>query len=142
MATIDGFLLGGRPDSEGCADHGAAIAYRLRAPCQVSRSDEIDGWIVESVVGKSTIVARSPQALNRREAIAAGTENIQRYLDLLSYERFTVSELEGVGTGHVLLYARDNLRIVEIMATSGCVTTAPLVHFAPRPSDAATRCAL
>lgn len=118
MATMDGFLLGGRPDSEGCADHKAAIAYRLRAPCQVSRSDEIDGWIVESVAGKSTIVARSPQALNRIEAIAAGTENIQRYLDLLSYERFTVSELEGVGAGHVLLYTRGNRRVVEIMATT------------------------
>jgi hypothetical protein len=121
MATIDGFLLGGRPDSEGCADHGAAIAYRLRAPCQVSRSDEIDGWSVESAVGKSTIVARSPQALNRREAIAAGTESIQRYLDLLSYERFMVSELDGVGAGHVLLYTQGNRRIVEIMATSDLV---------------------
>lgn len=86
MATIDGFLLGGRSDLEGYADHGAAVAYRLRAPCQVSRSDKIDGWIVESVAGKSTIVARSPQSLNRREAIAAGTESIQRYLDFLSYE--------------------------------------------------------
>jgi len=143
MATIDGFLLGGRPDSEGCADHGAAIAYRLRAPCQVSRSDEIDGWIVESVVGKSTIVARSPQALNRREAIAAGTENIQRYLDLLSYERFTVSELEGVGTGHVLLYARDNLRIVEIMATSdlgmGVSVTAAVYDYEGNPKPTPPR---
>lgn len=118
MATIDGFLLGGRPDAEGRADHGAAIAYQLRAPCQVSRSDEIDGWSVESAVGRSTIVARSPQALNRREVIAAGTESIQRYLDLLSYERFAVSELDGVGSGHVLLYTQGSRRIVEIMATS------------------------
>lgn len=118
MATVDGFLLGGRPDSEGCADHGAAIAYRLRAPCQVSRSDEIDGWSVESAAGKSTIVARSPQALNRRDVIAAGTESIQRYLDLLSYERFAISELDGVGAGHVLLYMQGNRRTVEIMATS------------------------
>lgn len=118
MATIDGLLLGGRPDSEGCADHGAAIAYRLRAPCQVSRSDEIDGWSVESAADKSIIVARSPQALNRRDTIAAGTESIQRYLDLLSYERFTVSELDSVGAGHVLLYTQGNRRIVEIMATS------------------------
>lgn len=118
MATVDGFLLGGRAGPEDRADHGAAIAYRLQAPCQVSRSDEIDGWIVESIAGKSTIVARSPQPLNRREAIAAGTESIQRYLDFLSYERFTVSGLDGVGTGHVLLYTKDNRRIAEIMATS------------------------
>ncbi|MFC4761844.1 hypothetical protein [Dyella koreensis] len=84
----------------------------------MNRSDEIDGWSVESAVGKSTIVARSPQTLNRREVIAAGTENIQRYLDLLSYERFAVSELDGVGAGHVLLYTQGNRRIVKIMATS------------------------
>lgn len=118
MATIDGFLLGGRPDSEGGTDHGAAIAYRLRAPCQVSRSDDIDGWIVESAAGKSTIVARSAQTLDRRETIAAGTESIQRYLDLLSYERFKVSELAGIGGGHVLLHTEGDRRIVEVMATS------------------------
>lgn len=121
MATIDGFLLGGRPDSKGHADHGAAIAYSLRAPCQVSRSDEIDGWIVESAVGKSTIVARSTQAIGRQEAIAAGTECIQRYLDLLSYERFKVSELAGIGGSHVLLYTEGNRRVVEIMATDDLV---------------------
>jgi hypothetical protein len=121
MATIDGFLLGGRPDSEGHAGHGAAIAYSLRAPCQVSRSDEIDGWIVESAVGKSTIVARSTQAIGRQEAIAAGTECIQRYLDLLSYERFKVSELAGIGGSHVLLYTEGNRRVVEIMATDDLV---------------------
>lgn len=94
MATIDGFLLGGRPESPSDTDYGAGIAYRLRAPCQVSRSDEIDGWTVESAAGKSTIVARSPQPVDRRQAIAEGTESIQRYLDLLSYERFKVSELD------------------------------------------------
>lgn len=121
MATIDGFLLGGRPDSEGCVDHGAAIAYRLRAPCRVSRSEEIDGWIVESTVGKSTIVARSTQAIGRLETIAAGTECIQRYLDLLSYERFEISELAGIGDRHVLLYTEGNRRIVEVMATDDMV---------------------
>ncbi len=120
MATIDGLLLGGRSELEEGADFGAAIAYRLRAPCQVSRSDEIDGWIVESAVGKPTIVARSTQALGRREAIAAGTECIQRYLDLLSYERFKVSELAGIGGSHVLLYTEGNRR-VEIMATDDLV---------------------
>lgn len=120
MATIDGLLLGGRSELEEGADFGAAIAYRLRAPCQVSRSDEIDGWIVESAVGKSTIVARSTQALDRREAIAAGTECIQRYLDLLSYERFKVAELAGIGGSHVLLYTEGNRR-VEIMATDDLV---------------------
>ena len=121
MATIDGFLLGGRPDSEGHANHGAAIAYSLRAACQVSRSDEIDGWIVESAVGKSTIVARSTQAIGRQEAIAAGTECIQRNLDLLSYERFKVCELAGIGGSHVLLYTQANRRVVEIMATDDLV---------------------
>lgn len=121
MAWIDGFLLGGRPRSEGDADHGAAVAYRLRAPCQVSRSDVIDGWTVESSAGKSTIVARTPQPLDRKEAIAAGTESIQRYLDLLSYERFNVSELAGVGSGHVLLYTTADRRVVEIMATDDLV---------------------
>jgi hypothetical protein len=48
MATIDGLLLGGRPDSEGCADHGAAIAYRLAAAgiaehCQVASEEAI--WV-------------------------------------------------------------------------------------------------
>lgn len=117
MATIDGFLLGGRSESLGSADHDAAIAYRLRAPCQVSRSDDIDGWTVESAEGKSTIVARSPQALDKREVIAAGTESIQRYLDLLSYERFKTSELAGVGSGHVVLYTDANRRIMELLAT-------------------------
>lgn len=118
MATIDGLLLGGRPDLEGCAGHGAAIAYRLRAPCQVSRCDEINGWSVESAAGKSTIVARSTQALDRREAVESGTESIQRYLDLLSYEQFKVSELVGVGGSHILLYTEGNRHIVEIMATN------------------------
>jgi len=121
MATIDGLLLGGHPDSEDSAGHGAAIAYRLRAPCQVSRSDDIDGWSVESVVGKSTIVARSPQALGKREAIEAGTECIQRLLDLLSYERFKVSELAGIGGSHVLLYTEGNRHVVEIMATDDLI---------------------
>lgn len=117
MATIDGFLLGGRPDSEGSADYRAAIAYRLRTPCRVSRSDDIDGWIVESAAGKSTVVARSTQALGRRDAIESGTESIQRYLDLLSYEQFNISELAGVGSNHILLYMEEKRRIVEIMAT-------------------------
>lgn len=121
MATIDGFLLGGRPDSEGCADYGAAIAYSLRTPCQASRSDEIDGWIVESAAGKSTIVARSTQAIGKREVIAAGTECIQRYLDLLSYERFKVSELAGIGDSHVMLYTDGNRRVVEVMVTDDLV---------------------
>ncbi|HET7662949.1 MAG TPA: hypothetical protein VFK31_04845 [Rhodanobacteraceae bacterium] len=121
MATIDGFLLGGRPDSEGCADYGAAIAYSLRTPCQASRSDGIDGWIVESAAGKSTIVARSTQAIGRQEVIAAGTECIQRYLDLLSYERFKVSELAGIGDGHVMLYTDGDRRVVEVMVTDDLV---------------------
>ncbi|NMW23336.1 hypothetical protein HFP05_02660 [Rhodanobacter denitrificans] len=87
----------------------------------MSRSDEIDGWIVESAVGKSTIVARSTQAIGRQEAIAVGTECIQRYLDLLSYERFKVSELAGIGGSHVLLYTQANRRVVEIMATDDLV---------------------
>lgn len=116
MATIDGLLLGGRSELEG-AGYGAGIAYRLRTPCEISRSEDIDGWSVESVVGKSTIVARSPQALGKREAIEAGTECIQRFLDLLSYERFKVSELAGIGGSHVLLYTEENRRVVEIMAT-------------------------
>lgn len=117
MATVDGFLLGGHPDSEGCNDYGAAIAYHLRTPCQVSRSEEIDGWSVESASGKSTIVARSKEALDRRQAIASGTESIQRFLDLLSYEQFNVSELSGVGGNHILLYTKQKRRIVEILAT-------------------------
>lgn len=121
MATIDGLLLGGRSELEDGADYGAEIAYRLRAPCQVSRSDVIDGWMVESVMGKSTIVARSTQAIGRREAIAAGTECIQRHLDLLSYERFKVSELAGIGDSHVLLHTEGNRRVVEIMATEDIV---------------------
>ena len=121
MATIDGFLLGGRPELVGGVDYRSAVAYRLRTPCQISRSDKIDGWAVESAVGKSTIVARSVLALDRRDAIAAGTESIQRYLDLLSYEQFKVSELAGVGGGHVLLYTDTNRRIVEIMATDDLV---------------------
>ncbi len=121
MATIDGFLLSGRSDSLGHADHGAAVAYRLRKPCQVSRSDEINGWIVESAEGKSTIVARSLQALDRRATIAAGTESIQRYLDLLSYEQSKVSELADLGDDHVLLYTNAGRRIVEIMATEDMV---------------------
>lgn len=121
MATVDGFLLGGRSELVGGVDYRSAIAYRLRTPCQVGRSDEIDGWTVESAVGKSTVVARSAQALDRRDAIAAGTESIQRYLDLLSYEQFKVSELAGVGGGHVLLYTDANRRIAEIMATDDLV---------------------
>lgn len=120
MAMIDGLLLGGRSELEG-AGYGAGIAYRLRTPCEISRSEEIDGWSVESAVGKSTIVARSPQALGKREAIEAGTECIQRFLDLLSYERFKVSELAGIGGSHVLLYTEGNRRVVEIMATDDLV---------------------
>ena len=117
MAMIDGLLLGGRSELRDGANYGAAIAYRLRAPCQVSRSDEIDGWIVESAMGRSTIVARSTQAIGRLEAIALGTECIQRYLDLLSYERFMFTELAGIGGGHVLLYTEGGRRVVEIMST-------------------------
>lgn len=120
MATIDGLLLGGRSELEG-AGYGAGISYRLRTPCEISCSEEIDGWSVESAVGKSTIVARSPQALGKREAIEAGTECIQRFLDLLSYERFTVSELAGIGGSHVLLYTDGNRRVVEIMATDDLI---------------------
>lgn len=120
MAMIDGLLLGGRSELEG-AGYGAGIAYRLRTPCEISRSEDIDGWNVESVVGKSTIVARSPQALGKREAIEAGTECIQRFLDLLSYERFKVSELAGIGGSHVLLYTEGNRRVVEIMATDDLI---------------------
>lgn len=121
MATIDGLLLGGRPDSKDDVGHGAAIAYRLRAPSQESRCDEIDGWSVESAMGKSTIVARSPQNLSKREAIEAGTECIQRFLDLPSYERLKVSELAGIGGSHVLLYTEGNRYVVEILATDDVV---------------------
>lgn len=121
MATIDDLLLGGRPASGGGADYGAAIAYGLRAPSRIGRSDEIDGWIVESAEGKSTIVARSPQALGRKETIEAGTERIQRYLDLLAFERFDVSELSKVGDNHVVLYADGADRILEIAATDDLV---------------------
>ena len=117
MAMIDGLLLGGRPASEGDIDCGAAIAYRLREPCQLSVIEDIDGWTVESVAGKSTIVARASQMLDRQEAIASGTESIQRCLDLMSFEKFKISELAEVGDGHVLLYADGERRILEIMAT-------------------------
>lgn len=121
MAMIDGLLLGGRSEPKGSSDYGAAIAYRLRLPCKISRSDEIDGWIVESAVGKSTVVARSTRALGRSEAIAMGTESVQRFLDLLSYERCEFAELAGIGGGHVLLYTEDNRHVVEILATNDLV---------------------
>lgn len=116
MAMIDGLLLGGRSELEGTG-LGAGIAYRLRTPCEISRTEGIGGWSVESVTGKSTIVARSSQAFSRREAIATGTECIQRFLDLVSYEQFKISELSGVGDSHVILYTEGGRTIVEVMAT-------------------------
>lgn len=121
MATIDSFLLGGRSESISGADYRSAISYRLRAPCSVSSSEEIDGWVVETAEGRSTIVARSPQTLGRKDVIAAGTESIQRYLDLLSFERFEAAELVGVGGGHVLLCSDNNRHSVDIVATSDLV---------------------
>lgn len=121
MATIDDLLLGGRLASAEGTDYGAAIAYRLRAPSRIGRSDEIDGWIVESAEGKFTIVARSPRALGRKETIEAGTECIQRYLDLLAFERFNVSELSKVADSHVVLYTDGTDRVLEITATDDLV---------------------
>lgn len=68
--------------------HDAAIAYTLRAPCQVSRSDEIDGsWKAPWASPPSWLDRASKR---QAAAIAAGTERIQRYLDLL--------ELAGIGS--------------------------------------------
>src|SRR5688500_7696053 len=102
MASVGSIVLGGR-------GLGSGIAFQLSAPAPFSHAYAPIGedWEVETHRGEATIVARTHDILSRADVLARGTEQVQRGLDLLSFENRQNLLIKRPSDDHVVVFMRD-----------------------------------
>lgn len=119
MASINHLVLGGLGSiGPKGLPYRSAISYSLRQSSSLNLVDTVDGWTIEIRKDCSVVVARSEESLSREAVVDVGTECIQRFLDVVSFERFIHIELEKVGDTHMVLYERDARYVLERYGTS------------------------
>ena len=113
MAKLGSIALGGR-------GLGSGVAFQLSSPAPLSHLYAPAGerWEVEAHKGEATIVARTPDALNRSDVLARGLEQVQRALDLLSFEKRENLLVKRPGDDHVVVFFRDGAYIVQHVVVS------------------------
>ena len=114
MAKIGSMVLGGR-------GLGCGAAFQLSAPAPFSHLYAPAGevWEVEAHEGEATIVARTPDLLSRSDLLARGLEQVQRCLDLLSFEKRQDLLVKRPTDDHVVLFVRGGTYVAQHVAVSG-----------------------
>lgn len=119
MASINQIVLGGLGSTgPNGLPYRSAISYNLRQPSTLSLIDMVNGWEIEIQKDSTTIVARLEEPLSREAVVTTGMECIQRFLDLVSFERSIHIELAKVGDAHTVLYDQDAQYVLERYGTS------------------------
>lgn len=113
MAKVGKIELGGR-------ESGSGVAFQLSAPAQLSHVYAPTGepWEVEIRKGETNIVARTPNSLGRSDILAYGPEQVQRCLDLLSFEKRENLLVKRPGDEHIVLYVRDGAYVAQHVSVS------------------------
>jgi hypothetical protein len=108
MAKIGNIELGGR-------GLGCGIAFQLSGPAPVSHLyiPAGEAWEIEMCEGQPNIVARTPNLLSRPDVLAQGLEQVQRCLDLLSFEKRLNLNVKRAGDEHIVLFSRNGDLVLQ-----------------------------
>ena len=119
MATIAKIVLGGSnsTDTQG-NPYRSAISYRLSQSSPFDLVDVLDDWEVEIKQGSSIVVARTTKSFSLDKLRFVGTERIERFLDLLSFERHIQLELTQLADNYVVLHVCEEQQIIQLVGTS------------------------
>jgi len=114
MARIGTLSMGGRGAAPG-APVVHAVAFDLSHDPKCDFLYSLDGlsWEVEIKAGQRSVIARTPDVLERSELLATGLEYAQRGLDIVSFERRSEAVLANPGDTHILPFSRDNRLVLQ-----------------------------
>lgn len=115
MAKLGEIILGGRGATlRSGAQIFSAVAYELSAlaPSSARYVTSAD-WEVELRKGQVFAVARSSLPLDLSALLSHGLEQIQRHLDLLSYEQKKSLLVKSPSEGHIALFQRNSQSVVR-----------------------------
>lgn len=116
MARIGNIPLGGYEIlGRGEKPIVSAVAFELSIPSSLDYIYLPPGgrWEIELKAGQASIVARSPDELGRSALLGHGLEQVQRSLDLISFEQHHHNLLKEPGDRHVLLFRRDDQLVLQ-----------------------------
>jgi hypothetical protein len=93
----------------------SAVAFNLSEPSPLDYVYVPSGerWEIELKGGQSTIVARTPEHIDRPTLLAYGLEQAQRTLDLVSFEGRHNILIQAGGDGHTLLFRRGDQLVLQ-----------------------------
>jgi hypothetical protein len=115
MASIGRIYLGGRKAHGPSEVVNGAVAFRLEktAPRDLIYHSEDKTWSVEIVLGQESIVARTSDTLSRDDVIRIGFEQVQRAIDILTFESHLHLAISKPGSFHIILFTRNGDLILQ-----------------------------
>jgi hypothetical protein len=108
MAGVGSIKLGGH-------GFGCGVAFQLSAPAPISHIyiPAGENWEIEMHEGETNIIARTPDFLNRPDVLRRGLEQVQRCLDLLSFEKRLNLILKRAGDEHIVIFSKNTDLILQ-----------------------------
>ncbi|GEM_PF-799539 len=117
MARLGTIYLGGRQAKDSLQHNtiSSAVAFHLSEPAALNRlyQSEDGIWEVEAKWNQSCVVARSREVLDRQDILRIGFEQIQRALDIASFQSAFHATVSSPGDWHVILFLRGGDLIVQ-----------------------------
>ncbi len=122
MARIGRTYLGGRKAQEpgGPEIVNGAVAFQIDRPTSKDwiYHSEDERWIVEVSAGQKSIVARTSDAPSRRDIVRIGYEQVQRALDIVTFESNSPITISEPGSSHIILFTRHGDLVVQHVGVS------------------------
>lgn len=116
MAQIGNMTLGGyEVTGELSEPLLSAVAFDLSEPSPIDfiYVPPRSRWEVELKSGQTTVIARTPDQLDRSILLTQGLEQAQRVLDLISFKRLGNILAQKPGDEHILLFKRGDQIVLQ-----------------------------